>query len=47
MEQQGDEQTAKTTITVEKRMDGLELDVSERGFDQQGHAGGIIVEKSL
>ena len=47
VQEQGDEEAAEAAIAIEKRMNGLELHMGERGFDQHGQAGGFVVEEGF
>jgi hypothetical protein len=47
VEQQGNEQASKATIAVEKRMDGLELHMSQRGFEQEGQTCIILMKEGF
>ena len=47
MQQQCDEQAPEPAIPVEKRMDGLELDVGQGRAQENGDAKGVIMEKPL
>ena len=42
---EGDEKTAETAIAIEKRVDRLKLDVSERGLEQRTGGDGFIMKK--
>jgi hypothetical protein len=44
-ENEGDEQTAETTIAIEERVNGLELDVSEGGLEQRAGRNRIVVQE--
>jgi hypothetical protein len=44
---QHDQQPPEASVAVEKRMDGLELDMDERRLDQRRHGLGVVVEEAL
>jgi len=44
VEEEGDEQAAEAAVAVEEGVDGLELDVSERGFEEDGRAAGVFMK---
>lgn len=44
---QDDEKPADAAVPVEKRMDGLELHMAQRRFDERRHGLGVVVEEPL
>ena len=45
VEQERDEEAAETAIAIEEGVDGLELDVGERGLQQEGQAAGVVMQE--
>ena len=45
MEQERDEEAAETAIAIKEGVDGLELDMGERGPQQEGQAAGVVVQE--
>ena len=43
VQQKRDEQAAQTSVAIQKRVDRFELDVGQRGIEQDGQAVGVIV----
>ena len=46
-EDESDEETPETAIAIEKRVDRLKLDVSERGLEQRTGGDGVVMKKFL
>jgi hypothetical protein len=47
VQEQGDEEAAEAAIAIKKRVNGLELHMGQRGFDQHGQADGFFVEEGF
>ena len=47
VEQQGDQQPADATVSVQERMDGLELHMGQRSLHQGRVRGALVVNESL
>jgi hypothetical protein len=45
VEQKGNEQAPQPSVSIQKRVDGFELHMGERGLDENGGGDGLVVEE--